>query len=133
MNESTKEMSPWAAFGATCMYFGAEIIDAMEAAGLETDVPIGVIQSAIGGSQIESWMSNETLLLCKNQSLTGGAVPQNSGRLYYGMICPMANYSVAGWVWYQVRPLVSLADHNQFDCDLRCRGRTTYTETWATA
>lgn len=30
------------------MYFGAELIDAREAQGLE-DVPIGLIQSAIGG------------------------------------------------------------------------------------
>eukprot|EP01047_Picozoa_sp_COSAG01_P027313 COSAG01_NODE_1799_length_9205_cov_130.191302_2_plen_83_part_00 len=29
-------------------------------------------------------MSNETLLTCKNLSLTGGAVPEDSGRLYYG-------------------------------------------------
>jgi hypothetical protein len=36
------------------MYFGVEIIDAMAAQGLE-QVPIGLIQSAIGGSQIESW------------------------------------------------------------------------------
>ena len=60
------------------MYFGAELIDAMRAQGLE-DVPLGLIQSAIGGSQIESWMSNETLATCKDQSLTGGAVPQDRG------------------------------------------------------
>jgi hypothetical protein len=82
------------------MYFGAEIINAMAAQGLD-DVPIGLIQSAIGGSQIESWMSNETLLTCKNQSLSGGAVPQDQGRLYYGMAAPFANYSVRGWLWYQ--------------------------------
>eukprot|EP01050_Picozoa_sp_SAG11_P027767 SAG11_NODE_7161_length_1185_cov_0.957643_1_plen_293_part_10 len=63
--------SAWAQFSATCMYFGAELIDAREAQGLEA-VPIGLIQSAIGGSQIESWRSNETLTECKNLSLTGG-------------------------------------------------------------
>jgi hypothetical protein len=40
--------SPWASFSATCMYFGAELITAREAQGLEP-VPIGLIQSAIGG------------------------------------------------------------------------------------
>ena len=75
-------------------------------------MPIGLIQSAIGGSQIEAWMSaysrehikshllhlilglsstsmgvgNETLSKCKDQSLTGGAVPECAGRLYYGMV-----------------------------------------------
>ena len=34
------------------------------------------------GSQIEAWMSNETLDSCKNQSLSGGAVPQDQGRLF---------------------------------------------------
>jgi hypothetical protein len=67
------------------MYFGAELIAAREAKGVDADIPIGLIQSAIGGSQIESWMSNETLLACKNESLSGGAVPQDSGALYYGM------------------------------------------------
>jgi hypothetical protein len=49
--------------------------------------------------QIESWMDNQTLTECANQSLHGGAVPQDSGALYYGMVAPFANYSVAGWVW----------------------------------
>jgi hypothetical protein len=48
-------------------------------------------------------MDNQTLTRCKNQSLTGGAVPQDNGRLYYGMTAPFVNYSVAGWLWYQVR------------------------------
>lgn len=95
-------LSAIAQFSSTCMYFGAELIDARAAEGLE-DVPIGLIQSAIGGSQIEAWMDNETLSLCKNQSLSGGAVPENRGRLYYGMVSPFVNYSVAGWLWYQVR------------------------------
>lgn len=101
--------SPWAQFSATCMYFGAELMDARRKQGLEP-TPIGLIQSAIGGSQIESWMDNQTLALCKNESLSGGAIPQNQGRLYYGMIAPFVNYSVAGWLWYQVflRTVVSM-------------------------
>ena len=90
------------------MYFGAELVNARAAEGLE-DVPIGLIQSAIGGSQIESWMSNETIDSCKNQSLTGGAVPENQGRLYYGMVAPFANYSLAGWVWCVNGPLADVA------------------------
>ena len=48
-------------------------------------------------------MDNVTLTVCRNESLSGGAVPQDAGALYYGMVAPFANYSVAGWVWYQVR------------------------------
>lgn len=39
--------------------------------------------------------------LCKDESLSGGAIPEDNGRLYYGMIAPFVNYSVAGWLWYQ--------------------------------
>lgn len=101
MNNVTKQHSPWAQFAATCMYFGAELIEARVAKGVDANVPIGLIQSAIGGSQIESWVDNRTLTKCKNESLSGGAVPQDSGALYYGMVAPFANYSVRGWVWYQ--------------------------------
>lgn len=101
MNNTTKRHSPFAQFAATCMYFGVELINARKAMGMDADVPVGLIQSAIGGSQIESWMDNETLTICKNESLTGGAVPEDSGRLHYGMVAPFVNYSVVGWVWYQ--------------------------------
>jgi len=64
-------------------------------------VPIGVIQSAIGGSQIEAWISNVTLQQCSNESLHGGSIPDNSGALFYGMVAPFANYSSRGFIWYQ--------------------------------
>lgn len=101
LNATTNQHSPFAQFSATCMYFGVELIAQRTNMGVDADVPIGLIQSAIGGSQIESWMDNETLTLCANESLHGGAIPDDSGRLYYGMVAPFANYSVAGWVWYQ--------------------------------
>jgi hypothetical protein len=41
--------SPLTRFSATCMYFGVELVDARAAMGLES-VPIGLIQSAIGGA-----------------------------------------------------------------------------------
>jgi len=100
-NNVTGKHSAFAQFSATCMYFGVELIEAREKQGVDASVPIGLIQSAIGGSQIESWMDNQTLGQCTNESLSGGAIPENSGRLFYGMIAPFANYSVAGWVWYQ--------------------------------
>jgi hypothetical protein len=44
-------------------------------------------------------VDNHTLTECTNESLSGGAVPQDSGALYYGMVAPFANYSLRGWVW----------------------------------
>ena len=31
-------------------------------------------------------MDNETLTVCKNESLAGGAIPNDGGALYYGMV-----------------------------------------------
>lgn len=84
-NQSNNQLSPYAQFSATCLYFGVELADKRAELGKDTEVPIGLIQSAIGGSQIESWMDNTTLTECTNESLSGGAIPQDSGALYYGL------------------------------------------------
>ena len=55
INNATQEHSAWAQFAATCMYFGVELIDALEAKGsADSTVPIGLIQSAIGGEYTET-------------------------------------------------------------------------------
>ena len=60
------------------MYFGVELIAARVARGVDGDVPVGLIQSAIGGSQIESWMDNRTLATkCTQESLKGGPSKPN--------------------------------------------------------
>ena len=50
-------------FSATCLYFGIELLDAL---GPEAP-PIGLIETAVGGSTIEAWMANETLNRCTNE------------------------------------------------------------------
>jgi len=50
----------------------------------ELDVPVGLINSSVGGTPIEAW--------------TG---PQNSGGLYNGMIAPLVPYAIRGAIWYQ--------------------------------
>jgi hypothetical protein len=76
------------------MYFGAELIDARAALGLEP-VPIGLIQSSVGGTQIESWMPNASLTECTDLESNAGL-----SQLYHAMVAPFANFSVAGWLWY---------------------------------
>ena len=86
-------------FSATCFYFGAALTDERErrssvvergaAIASENDatVPIGLIQSAIGGSQIEAWTPDSALGRCANESLNAnGQAPP--GRLYNGMVPP---------------------------------------------
>eukprot|EP00039_Didymoeca_costata_P002481 m.60480 g.60480 ORF g.60480 m.60480 type:complete len:832 (+) comp11324_c0_seq1:88-2583(+) len=87
--------SPFAKFSATCMYFGVELIKAKKQLGLESGVPIGLMQSAIGGTMIESWLSNSSRESCANLAEGGNSA------LYHAMVAPFVNYSVAGWLWYQ--------------------------------
>jgi hypothetical protein len=93
--------SEWARFSATCMYFGAELIDAKRRmlGQVESEVPIGLIQSAVGGTQIESWMSSGARAQCSNLDPQGGSGGLSG--LYNAMVAPFLNYSVSGWLFYQ--------------------------------
>ena len=84
-----------------CPPQGAELIDAKQKmlGQEESEVPIGLIQSAVGGTQIESWISNTTRAKCTQLDATGGSGGLSG--LYHAMVAPFTNYSVAGWLWYQ--------------------------------
>lgn len=69
------------------------------------DVPIGLIASDWGGSNIEAWMPEGSLLnldvdhefiakTWKNENATPHV-------LYNGMIAPLINYTAKGFIWYQ--------------------------------
>ena len=84
------ELSPFEAFSATCTYFGVGLAD------LGKDTPIGLMQSAVGGMQIEAYLDNATLATCGNESgytWNSSQPQQNVGykltsKLFYGMITP---------------------------------------------
>ena len=87
-----KDGHPFFTFSATCIEFGRNLLEMLG----EDAPPIGLIQSAIGGTQIEAWTPNATTAQCQNTT----AWP-SKGALYYGMVCPFVNMSISGWVWYQ--------------------------------
>ena len=64
-------------FSATAFFFGREIHK-------ELKVPVGLINSSVGGTPIEQW--------------TG---PTKSGGLYRSMIAPLVPYAIRGAIWYQ--------------------------------
>ena len=64
-------------FSATAFFFGRKLHK-------ELNVPVGLINSSVGGTPIEAW--------------TG---PNNSGALYNGMIAPLVPYAIRGTIWYQ--------------------------------
>ena len=92
-----KDMNLLGQFSATCFYFATNLIDQRRQDKEET-VPIGLIQSAIGGSQIEAWTPDSALGKCKNESLNAnGQAPP--GRLFNGMVAPFVNISLTGFLW----------------------------------
>ena len=80
-----------AKFSCVGFYFGRGIYES-----LEEGVPVGLIQSAVAGTKIERWISEEGM---ENYNVTN---PVNlSSTLYNGMIAPLQNYNIKGVLWYQ--------------------------------
>lgn len=73
------------------------------------DVPVGVIISAWGSSMIEAWMSKSALEPFSSEVdlsfLESGILPgkpvHSPTLLYNGMLAPLKNYKVKGFLWYQ--------------------------------
>lgn len=70
------------------------------------NIPIGIVHFSWGGSSIETWMSKDQLQKYPHLDLSHieihPHVPQQIPTLLYnGMLLPLANYTVKGFIWYQ--------------------------------
>ena len=82
-------------FSAVCFLYGRSLYD-------ELHVPIGLIQSAWGGTPVESWCSEEALATCRvPEADFGGNVQNENARLWHAMIAPLTRLTIRGAVWYQ--------------------------------
>jgi sialate O-acetylesterase len=68
--------------------------------------PIGLMQSSVGGTVIEEWMSTSALEAClpaadsvSHAACSAGS--QQNSELYYRMVEPLAPMSLTGALWYQ--------------------------------
>lgn len=89
-------------FGAACWYFGQKITDLGVAAGDLTNsgeaIPIGLINTAIGGQRIEEYQVNDTI---NGPTMCGGAPSEWNGMLFAKMIMPFVDMTTYGFLWYQ--------------------------------
>lgn len=73
----------------------------------QLNVPIGIINSSVGGSPIETWVPAETInsnpeLLALSKKITPMPwSPREPGYLYNSMIAPITNFKIKGVLWYQ--------------------------------
>lgn len=87
---------------ATAYFFARKLQETL-------DVPVGVIVTSWGGSKVKAWMSRETLQQFSDEvdlSVLDTKVkpkdPQHAPCLLYnGMLAPLQNYAIKGFVWYQ--------------------------------
>eukprot|EP00051_Salpingoeca_urceolata_P012456 m.154374 g.154374 ORF g.154374 m.154374 type:complete len:759 (-) comp17497_c1_seq1:23-2299(-) len=81
--------------GASCWYFAQKLTDLLESQGKV--VPIGIVDTAIGGQRIEEYMDNATIGVCKNRTAPG----KWDGPLFASMVVPFVDMTIKGIVWYQ--------------------------------
>jgi sialate O-acetylesterase len=105
-------------FSAVAFFFGAKLLQ-------ELDVPIGLIESARGGSPVEAWMREQTLrqgfpefnakldtfpaivkktggvFAHRKQSKVFGITQTTPAVLYNGYIHPLIPFAIRGAIWYQ--------------------------------
>lgn len=92
-----ESMLPFSAIG---YFFGRTLNDSL-------NVPIGLINTAWGGSPIEIWMpepaiTNDDYLMKQSQRLEDMAwSAREPGRAYNAMIAPLMPLNIAGVLWYQ--------------------------------
>lgn len=87
-------------FSAVAYYFGRHLTQEMEG------VPIGLIQSAWGGTPVEVWTPKETI--ASNEAFQNWDLlpdrdgwPKEPARCFNAMIYPITNLAIAGAIWYQ--------------------------------
>ncbi|MDD4439453.1 MAG: sialate O-acetylesterase [Tissierellia bacterium] len=85
-------------FSAVGYFFGKTISKVL-------NIPIGLISSTWGGSNIESWMTYSSLDSIKgiDHDFAKSGKSENSipERLFNGMIVPISNFTARGFIWYQ--------------------------------
>ena len=90
-------------FGAACWYFGQKITDLGIEAGTDLTatgepIPLGMINTAIGGQRIEEYQVNDTV---SSPEQCGGKPSDWNGRLFARMVMPFTDMTTFGFLWYQ--------------------------------
>jgi sialate O-acetylesterase len=105
-------------FSAVGYFFGRKLFQ-------ELKVPIGLINSSVGGTRIEAWLApasfaTDPALVTDFEKLpviTDPAKPPRrevAGELYNGMVAPITPYAIRGVIWYQGESNVYVNDGSAY-------------------
>ncbi len=82
-------------FSAVAYYFGRKLQNLL-------GVPVGLISSSRGGTAIEQWIREESLMkFDRVKMLQDDVSSRDYSTLFNGMIYPIAGYNIRGVIWYQ--------------------------------
>ena len=81
---------PWSYFSATCWYFGKSLHQNL-------NVPIGLIATSWGGTNLEKWTTRKVITDC-GAGINGDG---SDTTLWNAMINPFFKSSIFGAIWYQ--------------------------------
>ncbi len=84
-------------FSAIAYFFGQKLQEIL-------DVPVGMIHTSWGGSDVRAWMSKEALSSFMKVNLSGVDLSRAPGTptvLFNAMINPLIPYTIKGALWYQ--------------------------------
>ena len=83
---------------AVAYFFGKQLQEIL-------DCPVGMIQTCWGGSNVETWISNEAISSHKTVNLDAIDITKQTQHiptyLFNSMINPLTSYTIKGVLWYQ--------------------------------
>jgi len=96
-----------------CFFAGRDLHLSQPAA---TRRPLGLIDSCLGGSYIESWMTGRALARCPGANNTQTFPPAETSALWYSKIWPLLPLSIRAVLWDQGESNIDLPD--LYKCEL---------------
>ena len=98
------------------MFFGEQLYD-------ELDVPIGLVQTAWGGTIVEAWSPPEVIQDCGVEDEGTNDNQNHNNYLWNAMVHPLLRMSIKGAIWYQGE---ANTGHNRdiYDCTFPAMIRT---------
>jgi len=106
-------------FSAAAYFFAKEL-------NAKLHVPIGMISSAVPGSRIEPWVSEEAFQ--NDHAFAGQKVDGDPGKFWEPMVRPLVPLTLRGFLWYQGESNCFLAETTTYTQKMR-----TLISSWRTA